>query len=122
MENLNGKNRRRAVRVQFPYAIHIHTVKGAPISTYTEDISAGGVRVVTQEKLELNCTVDLKIYVGDRFVRCRGKIIWVKEKTSSVLDGVLFYSAGIEFAILSRDDRALLDKCIKDLESRQKRK
>jgi len=120
MGEWDGLNRRRAVRAQVPYTIHIFSAKGKPIATYTEDLSTGGIRVVVQKKLAMSDPVDLKIYIGDEFVRCPGKVAWIKEKTSSVLDGVIFYDAGIEFSGLKDSDRTLIEHCVKEIEAKQK--
>ena len=81
MVEWNGLNRRRAVRAEVPYTIHIYSAKGKPIATYTEDLSTGGIRVVVQKKLNISDPIDLKIYIGDEFVRCTGKVVWIKEKS-----------------------------------------
>ncbi|MCP4652479.1 MAG: PilZ domain-containing protein [Candidatus Omnitrophica bacterium] len=113
--NWDGINRRRFLRAEFPYTIHIFSQKGRSISTYTEDISGGGVKVVVREQLEVLEEVDLKIYVKGDFVRCKGKVVWVKEKPSPVLDGVVFYNAGIEFGELTEDDKKIIDVCVEEL-------
>ena len=122
MDKWDGINRRRGIRAQFPYTIHIHPSGGKPISTYTEDIASGGVRVVIQQKLDLGSLADIKIYIGNDFIRCKGKIVWIKEKTSSVLDGILFYNAGIEFSDIKPADAQILEQCARDLEAKQKNK
>ena len=118
----DGINRRRCVRAQFPYTIHIYSIQGKPISTYTEDISLGGVKVVTQQALEPASFVDLKIYIRDEFVRCKGKIMWVKEKQSPVLDGIKFYESGIEFSGLTLDEEKIVTECVALLEKKRKEK
>ena len=116
----DGINRRRFVRYQFPYTIHIYSKQGRPISTYTEDISEVGVRVITRQKLEVGTVLKVKIYVRPDFILCTGKIIWVKEKDSPVLNGIDFYSSGIELSGVDEHSRALLDKCIKELKKSNK--
>ena len=122
MNPWDGINRRRHLRAEFPYTIHIYSEKGKPISTYTEDISTSGVRIVTQRHLDMSEPVDLKIYVANDFLRCKGKIVWVKEKESPVLDGVKFYSAGIEFSDLAKDDMEIVERCVLELEKKRKEK
>jgi len=122
MNDWDGKNRRRFTRVSAPYTIHIFTLKGRPIATYTEDLSSGGVRVTLREKLAVSELVDLKIYIGDEFVHCKGKIAWIKEQASSVLDGILFYEAGLEFVDLKAGDQELIGRCVNGVESKQKNK
>ena len=122
MADWDGLNRRRALRAEVPYTIQIYSAKGKPISTYTEDLSTGGIRVVVQKKLLISDPVELKMYVGDEFVSCPGKVVWIKEKTSSVLDGILFYDAGIEFVGLKDNDRALIERCVQAIAAKQKPK
>ena len=118
----DGANRRRFVRVDFPYTIHIYSANGKPISTYTDDISKGGVKVITQQNLAPSEPVDLKIYIGDEFVRCKGKIAWVKEKVNSVLEGVKFFHAGIEFLNLNPKESEVVGRCVEALEQKRKEK
>ena len=120
MNDWDGKNRRRFIRAQAPYTIHIFSLQGKPIATYTEDLSLGGVRVVLQQKLKISDTVDLKIYIGDEFVHCKGKIAWIKEQASSVLEGVLFYEAGIEFVDLRASSQSLIESCVNTIEAKPK--
>jgi c-di-GMP-binding flagellar brake protein YcgR len=122
MDQWDGLNRRRFLRADFPYTIHIYSSGGKPISTYTDDISSGGVRVVTQERLNDSDIVDLKIYVGENFLRCKGKIAWVREKVNSVLDGVKFFNAGIEFVNLSKEESDIIQLCVEALEKKRKEK
>lgn len=122
MNPWDGQNRRRFVREDFPYTIHIFSSAGRPISTYTDDISTGGVKVVTQQNLALKDLVDLKIYIGDDFVRCKGTIAWVREKINPVLEGVKFYNAGIEFVDLNPRESEVVERCVQALEKKRKEK
>jgi|GEM_PF-2262312 len=118
----DGINRRRQVRAESLCTIHLYTTKGRPISTYTEDISVSGVRVVTQQSLNKNDILELKIYILDEFVRCKGKVAWIKEKDNPVLTGIKFFSVGIEFSGLTSPDRDTISRCIEMIEAKRKAK
>ena len=47
----DGINKRRFIRVNFPYTIHLRSDNNVVISAYTEDVSSGGIRVVVKKKL-----------------------------------------------------------------------
>ena len=104
--NWDGRENRRFIRVTFPYTIIIRSPLSHAISTYTENISEGGVRVVITEELPLASQAELEIYLGNDPVSCQGKIVWVKGRESLVLEDIIVFDTGIEFCevnSLSRD-------------------
>ncbi len=115
----NGPNRRRHPRADFPYTIHICSPAGRSIATYTEDVSCGGVKVITQQAFKLGEEVVLKIYAGEHLIACTGKVVWVREKTASVLEGVSFFNAGIEFCDLSPENHNFLNDLVTQWQARK---
>ena len=81
----DGINRRRCLRVKFPYTVHVHAVDRKVLSAYTEDISCGGVKIVIEEALFKSCEVDLEIYFKQDPLRCKGNVVWVTEKHNPLL-------------------------------------
>jgi len=75
-----GIEKRRFVRAKFPCCITIHTLHDHIITTYTENISAGGVRVIIEEKLEMASTVGLEIQINKNIIVCKGRIVWVVDR------------------------------------------
>jgi len=116
----NNINRRRFIRMEFPYTIHIYQPQEKAISTYTENISAGGVKVVIKKKLEISSMVDLEIYVKQKPVLCKGRIVWVKEKESNYLEGAAFFDTGIEFNKINEEDRLAIKNCVEEIEKKRR--
>jgi len=109
-------DKRRFLRVEFPYTVHIRTEEGKDISTYAENISRGGVGLVLKDKLNPKDNLILKIYMQDVPVECKGQVIWVKEKNNPMLDNVNFFETGIEFKDMDKESEAKIDSCLKELE------
>ncbi len=115
-------NKRRFIRVNFPFTIHINPSDGVPISTYTEDISEGGVKVFIAEKLKTSSIVILAIYLGSEPVACKGKVVWARRRTSEFIDGETFFDTGIEFQEIKEKDRLLLKEKVAELEKERQSK
>ena len=71
----------------------------------TKDISAGGVRVVTNMPLPVDTLISMEIVISSlrRMVRAIGVVRW----TRSVYGGEMF-ECGIEFTQISPEDKMLL--------------
>lgn len=108
-------NRRRFIRVDYPFTIHIHTFEGPTYSAYTENVSAGGVMVTLMEELKEGAIVDLEIYTSLKTIGCKGKIIRIKKRESKYLECMLFYDTGIEFQDISEKDRGLIKSLVADI-------
>jgi c-di-GMP-binding flagellar brake protein YcgR len=118
----NGINRRRFIRVDFPFTIHINPPDENIISTYTEDISEGGVKVFIAEKLSTSSMVLLAIYVKPEPVVCKGKVVWAKRRSSEFIEGEIFFDTGIEFCEIKEADKLLIKNKVAELEEERKLK
>ncbi len=115
-----GIEKRRFVRAKFPCVISIHTLHEHVITTYTENISAGGVRVVIEEKLETSSTVGLEIQINKNTIVCKGRIVWVVDKESPYKKSIFYYDTGIEFYEIKEDDRHIIDDAIEEILKNEK--
>ena len=97
-------DRRRFIRVSFPFTIHILISKALAVSAYTEDISEGGVKVTIKEKLEIDSLADLEIFIREDPIKCSGKVIWIKERESDLIEGAVFFDIGIKFQGISQEN------------------
>lgn len=113
----DNHEKRRFIRQRFPYTVFISIPEKKEISTYTEDISEGGVKVIIKEKLDIFSTVNLKIHLEKDPLICQGKIRWVMKKINELLDDktTIFYDTGIEFGKIQEKNRIILKKCVEDL-------
>ena len=116
----DGINKRRFIRINFPYTIHLHWNSDVSVSAYTEDVSSGGIRVVVKKKLEVSTVLDLEIYLSQIPIVCKGKVIWIKDKENFMLEGTKFFDVGIALCDIDDEQRNIFNNCIKDLEKRTK--
>lgn len=102
--SLDEIDRRRFLRIKFPFTIHLYPAGKAPISAYAENISAGGVRVTIREELPVSSLIDLEVYVKLKPVACKGKIIWINKRESEFLEGEIFFDVGLKFQGLKPEE------------------
>jgi len=107
--------KRRFIRARFPCKIFILPSRQHVISTHTENISAGGVRVIIEERIELATMVGLEVHLQDTVIHCKGRIVWVVGKESPYRKGVTYSDTGIEFYEISEQDRIFIEKFINDI-------
>ena len=115
-------DKRRALRVVFPFTTHIYIFGKGPISTYTENISERGIRVIIREELKISSKVDLEIYIHDKPVCCKACIVWVKRKETEYIDGEVFFDIGMEFTKINQDDTLVIRERVKELEKSSQHK
>lgn len=109
----DGRERRKFVRVKLPCEIFIHQDKNPIISTYAENISPGGVRVVIKEKLDVGSIVSLDIYaIKETPITCKGRIVWVIGKESPQSPALSMFDVGIEFCAIKEEDVAEIKKLV----------
>jgi len=111
-------NKRRFLRVKFPYTVHIRTKEGKDISAYTENMSRGGIGLILKDKLNPKDLLTLKIYISEVPIECKGEVIWAKEKNNPMLNGVSFFDTGIEFKDINDNTASRIDVCVKELEQK----
>ncbi|MBD3263617.1 MAG: hypothetical protein GF375_00765 [Candidatus Omnitrophica bacterium] len=112
-----GVEKRRFVRAQFPCRIIIHTPSEHVVSSHTENIGAGGIRVIIQENLDISTIVDLDIYLGDEPIVCKARIVWTVEKKNPLSGESLMYDTGLEFYQIEDKDRELIKNLVNVLVS-----
>ncbi|MBN3040240.1 MAG: PilZ domain-containing protein [Candidatus Omnitrophica bacterium] len=110
-------NRRRFIRIKFPFTIHLYIPEMMAISAYTEDISEGGVKVTIKEELKVSTETELEIYIQQEPINCRGKVIWVKQRDSKFVEDEVFFDTGIEFKNITDSEIESIKHHLKALRS-----
>ena len=113
-------DRRRFIRVEFPFTIHIYQSKQLAISAYTEDISEGGVKVTIKESLPVGAAVELEVYVHEKPIVCKGKIIWLQQRASNYFEDEKFFDTGIEFQQLAKNDQEVIGHHVQIIQKMRK--
>ena len=85
-------------------------------SSYTENISEEGVKIILDTKLELLSIVGLEIFIEKTNpVFCHGKIVWIEEKVNPSAQGETLYHTGIAFIDITIEHKNYIKKHIKHL-------
>ena len=107
-----GQERRQFPRANFLCKI----VVSSPIrliTSHTENISEGGIRVILEERLSPHSPVGIELFFEKgRPVRCKGKIAWVREKLNPLDKTVTMYDTGVRFMDLTEKDREYIKKLV----------
>lgn len=119
-DSYNGIEKRKFLRARFPCKISIANFPEHTVSTHTENISAGGVRVIIGEKIEIGSTVGLEMYLKEAVIACKGKVVWVVDKASPYKKGIHYYDTGIEFCDISDRDRNLINSMVEKVARQDK--
>ncbi|UCC96033.1 MAG: PilZ domain-containing protein [Candidatus Omnitrophota bacterium] len=109
------KERRRFIRARYPCRIIVHAPQKHIISTHTENISAGGIRVLIQEELKVSSIVGLEIYLREQPIACQGRVVWVVEKKSDYQRDFIFFDTGIEFYEIKDEDKHAINTFVESL-------
>lgn len=82
-------------------------------SSHTENIGAGGIRVIIEEKIEYSTAVDLDLFLLDKEkpLKCKGQIVWINEIKPTENKPRLF-DTGIQFIEISDSDRRQIRKFV----------
>jgi c-di-GMP-binding flagellar brake protein YcgR len=108
----NGIEKRRFVRANFPCKIAISTPTKHTIITHTENIGAGGVRVIIDEELDISLMVGLEIHLNNEMIKSEARIVWAIEAKKTSADEKLHYDTGIEFYKIDEEDRKIINNFV----------
>lgn len=112
------KEKRRFIR--FDIALRVNYIVQAKKETrlmktgVTKNISAEGMQLLTEEKLEVGNKLEIKILVPEALnpVHLKGRVLWTKEAPSEKEHS---YNSGIEFAEIEEDNKNTFLKFLCDL-------
>jgi c-di-GMP-binding flagellar brake protein YcgR len=118
----DSEERRHFVRVKYPCEISIYGSKRVTIPAQTENISAGGIRVLLDKKLPVSSIIELDIYgIKEKPIVCKGRILWVFTRKNLYRDGELRYDTGIEFHDIPEKDVEEIKNLVSEIASGRKK-
>ena len=105
----SGIDRRRFPRARYKCLIALRK-KGSTkkLSTYTENIGAGGICVIIDEDLGLFQGTEIELDLGKKetgVIKCSGTVVWVIKKRDLKQKGGPKYDTGIEFVDIDEAGR-----------------
>jgi len=116
----DGVEKRNFIRANFPCKIIIYTPSEHTLISHTENIGAGGVRVIIEESLDISSLVGLEVFLSGAQIICKGRIVWVVEKSGSEKTEANIWDTGIEFYEIAERDRKIVESFVNAAISGQK--
>jgi c-di-GMP-binding flagellar brake protein YcgR len=113
------EERRQTRRITYPFKITIFPEGRDPIDVFrTENISIGGVRIISQTRLEINTQVDMTLNTDSKPIQAKGRIVWFLEIKAPRQEQADLFDIGIEFIGLTSADRQKLESILAELKER----
>lgn len=110
------KEQRRFIRFEISLKVNYIVQKGPRTEKTgtTKDVCAGGLQLLTEEKLETGSRVELKIFLPEALnpAHLNGIVMWTREAPAGKS---LPYSAGIEFGDIEEDNKNTFLRFLCDL-------
>lgn len=110
------REKRRFIRFDIALKVNYYIQREPKIEKtgITKDVSAGGMHILTEEKLETGSKVELKVIIPEALnpAHLAGIVLWAMEATGEKKPS---YSAGIEFADIEEDNKNTFLKFLCDL-------
>ncbi|MFH1519757.1 MAG: PilZ domain-containing protein [Candidatus Omnitrophota bacterium] len=116
----DGIEKRNFVRANFPCKIIIYTPREYTIVSHTENIAVGGVRIIIEESLDISSLVGLELFLGGTQIICKGRIVWVVERSGSDNTQSNIWDTGIEFYEIAERDKKIIGNFVDAIISNQK--
>ncbi len=116
---LDFSDRRRFPRASYPCRIILFSGdEREVISLHTENISAGGIRLIVDKRLTVNNTVEIELFAELSPIVCKGRIAWVSEIKPMEGENAYLFDVGIEFIEISEKCKERLEKLVSKLVDR----
>lgn len=86
------------------------------VTTYSKNISVGGICIILLERVELNSVLDLTFSMPDckQTIKAQGEVVWLREFVIGVNQTIKGYEAGIEFTNISEEDKNKINEYVTD--------
>ncbi|MCD6539301.1 MAG: PilZ domain-containing protein [Candidatus Omnitrophica bacterium] len=105
------EERRKFPRLKYPCKL-ILGGEDKVYSLHTENISAGGLRVILEKKLAINTPLSIELGLGLKDIKCKGRVVWVIDIKSPPIEKADLFDTGIEFTQIEPQDRETLRELI----------
>jgi len=116
----DGSEKRKSSRTPFPCRITVSSPVRM-ISSHTEDIGPGGLRVMLDERLSMYTTLGLEIFLEqDKPIKCKGKVVWVRENMNPIERQPTIYETGIKFVEMNDCDQEYINILVDFINSKKK--
>lgn len=115
------EERRQFVRAAFPCELSVHTAVENTIYTQTENISAGGIRVLIEKRIPPASIIKVTLYkIRETPIICVGRVIWVFTRNHPQNKNLTLFDIGIEFYEIAEEEILEIKNLIASLISAKK--
>ena len=109
------KERRKFPRATFTCKIVV-ALTGQTLIAQTKNISAGGVRIAIEERLNQSDTIDLELFpTKEKSIKCKGRVCWATEIINPMESIASMFDVGVEFMDISDTDREYIKEMVDKL-------
>ncbi len=112
---LTNREKRRFVRAYVDCKINIQTPSLQTIMANTENIGAGGIKVIIKEKFVPGSLIDLEIFIEKEKILCKAEIIYstksLEAENTKPEDPPLF-ETGMSFSGIEEKDKQLINNFV----------
>jgi len=117
----NGGERRSVDRLNISLQVKYYA-NGSTLATQSADISARGIRLLLDEKIEKGSPLrmEIKLPEDDRLIQASGEVVWAEESKEDEKNSVKrFFNTGIKFSGFQNSDNEKLFDFIQNLRARK---
>jgi PilZ domain. len=111
----SGEERRRFMRLNVSCEVGYKVLSPKPPKaglTKTRNISAGGICLIAEEKLNPGAVLELNFNLPEQkpAIKATGKVVWVKPfKIASEQE---HFDCGVEFSVINQQDQNKINQCV----------
>ena len=109
-----SEGERRYPRLNCSVNVQWEKPGGAPHTSSSRDISAGGIRMRLKAGVEVGEVLDLHLQLGERTVHCKGRVKWIDVIELADFEEGLGMEGGLEFVDMDMETRDLILRFIQD--------
>ncbi len=124
MNEWKGSNRRKSPRIKYPCLIVLQDkeFKDKAVMVQTDNISIGGIAVVSKRDIKMLSLVDVDLDLGLEDHLCFvGKVVWKIQRTEDSDIKPLFYDIGISFLEINKKDLKRVERIVFRLKDKKDR-
>ena len=104
----DGQERRKYPRIPGAFVEYCPTGEiSSRRTSFTEDISPAGIRILVDEEVKINTVLSLKIFLpaSKEGIEAEGRVVWARSSSFLTVEKKKHYDVGVEFTKIDENDR-----------------
>ncbi len=113
---MSYEERRKFPRANYPCRIILFSGEEREVlSLHTENISAGGIRIILDKKMDINSSVDIEMFLEVKPIKCKGRVVWMTDIRPVKGEKSFIFDVGIEFTEITEEDKDKIQQLVEML-------